>query len=105
MLSPRAYSDGDEDTPITPPHMQGPMTRARARQFNNQVLSLLRAVPNVNENMMLPKSNVFVSLRNDGPSTDERDKLWSMYIDGDGSNHTSIGDDATRGDFRTLKPP
>ena len=95
----------DATAPITAPHMQGPMTRARARQLNNQVLSFLRIVPNIHENMMLPKSNVFVSLRNDGPSTDERDKLWSMYVDGDGSKHMSFGDDATCGDFRTLKPP
>ena len=38
--------EDDEDIPTmdatastTPPHMQGPMTRARARQLNNQVLS------------------------------------------------------------------
>ena len=55
---------------------------------------------------MLPKSNVFVSLRNDGPSMDERDKLWSMFVHGDGSRSASVGDqDATGGDFRNLKPP
>ena len=54
---------------------------------------------------MLTKSNVFVSLRDDGPSTDERDKHWSMYVDGDSNKYMSFGDDATRGDFRTLKPP
>jgi hypothetical protein len=27
---------------------------------------------------MLPKSYVFVTLRNDGPSMNERDKHWSM---------------------------
>ena len=52
---------------------------------------------------MLPKSNVFVSLRNDGPSMDERDKLWSMYV---GSRSaTNEDDDATNGDYRDLKPP
>ena len=82
------------------------MTRARARQLNQQVLSFLQATPNIHENMMLPKSNVFVSLRNDGPSMDERDKLWSMYVGGDGSRSATNGDDdATNGDYRDLKPP
>ena len=52
----------DEDIPIidataatTPLPLQGPMTRARARQLNQQVLSFLRVVPNVHENRILPK--------------------------------------------------
>ena len=90
----------------TPPQMQGPLTRARARQLQQQVLSFLRATPNVHENMMLPKVDVFVSLRNDGPSMDERDKLWSMYVDGDSRRSGNKGeDDATNGDCRNLKPP
>ena len=76
------------------------MTRARARQLNQQVLSFLQATPNIHENMMLPKSNVFVSLRNDGPSMDARDKLWSMYVNGDGSRSAhEEGDDAANGDY------
>ena len=55
--------------------------------------------------MMLPKVDVFVSLRNDGPSMDERDKLWSMYAHGDGSRSAHDDVDATDGDFGTLKPP
>jgi hypothetical protein len=55
--------------------------------------------------MMLPKSDVFVTLRNDGPSMDERDKHWSMIVNGDGSQRVRIEDDATSGDFRTLKLP
>jgi hypothetical protein len=55
--------------------------------------------------MMLPKSNVFVTLRNDGPSMDERDKHWSMIVHGDGSKRLRMEEDATSGDFRTLKPP
>ena len=43
------------------------MTRAHARQLNQQVLSFLQATPTIHENMMLPKVDVFVSLRNDGP--------------------------------------
>jgi hypothetical protein len=35
--------------------------------------------------MMLPKSDVLLMLRNDGPSRDERDKHWSMIMHGDGS--------------------
>jgi hypothetical protein len=55
--------------------------------------------------MMLPKSDVFVTLRNDGPSMDERDKHWSMIVYGDVSKHLRIEECATSGDFRTLKPP
>ena len=48
---------------------------------------------------MLPKVDVFVSLRNDGPSMDERDQLWSMYVDTDGSRSATDGaEDATKGD-------
>jgi hypothetical protein len=54
---------------------------------------------------MLPKSDVFVTLRNDGPSMDERDKYWSINMHGDGSEHERIEDDAVNKDFRTLKPP
>jgi hypothetical protein len=55
--------------------------------------------------MMLPKSDVFMLLRNDGPSMDERDKNLSMIAHGDdGSNRVRIQDDATSEDFRTLKP-
>jgi hypothetical protein len=55
--------------------------------------------------MMLPKSDMFVTLRNDGPSMDEMDKHWSMIMHGDGSKRLRIEEDATSGDFRTLKPP
>ena len=97
----------DEDIPTvdataatTPSPLQGPITRARARQLNQQVLSFLQATTNIHENMMLPKSNVFVSLRNDGPSMDARDKLWSMYVNGDGSRSAhEEGDDAANGDY------
>ncbi|KAK1608008.1 hypothetical protein QYE76_031681 [Lolium multiflorum] len=50
--------------------------------------------------------DMFVTLRNDGPSMDEENKHWSMITHGgDGSKHLRIEDDATSGDFRTLKPP
>jgi hypothetical protein len=55
--------------------------------------------------MMLPKSDMFVTLRNDGPSMDERDKHLSMIVHGDGSKRLRMEEDATSGDFRTLKPP
>jgi hypothetical protein len=55
--------------------------------------------------MMLPKSDMFITLRNDGPSIDERDKLWSMIMHGDDSKRLKIEEDATSGDVRTLKPP
>jgi hypothetical protein len=54
---------------------------------------------------MLSKSDVFVTLRNDGPSMDERDKHWSMIMHGNGSEHVRIEEDATSENFRTLKPP
>jgi hypothetical protein len=99
------------DTTVAPtatlphvPQFQGPLTRARACQ--HQVLLFLGTIPNIHENMMLSKSDVFMLLRNDGPSMDERDKHWSMIMHGDnGSNHVRIQDDAASEDFRTLKPP
>ena len=96
----------DVSTTTTAPQLQGPLTRARARQLQHKVLSFLQATPNAHENMMLPKVDVFVSLRNDGPRMEERDKLWSMYVEGD--NHRSGNkeeDDATIGDYRNLKSP
>jgi hypothetical protein len=55
--------------------------------------------------MILPKSDVFVTLRNDGPSMDERDKHWSRIMHGDCNKHVRIEEDATSGDLRTLKLP
>jgi hypothetical protein len=55
--------------------------------------------------MMPPKSDMFVTIRNDGPSMDERDKHWSMIVHGDGIKCLRIEEDAIGGDFRTLKPP
>ncbi|KAK1561379.1 hypothetical protein QYE76_048204, partial [Lolium multiflorum] len=93
----------DEDIPSidttavpTATQIQGPITRARAKQLNYQVLSFLGTIPHIHENMMLPKSDMFVTLRNDGPSMDEEDKHWSMITHGgDGSKHLRIEDDAT----------
>jgi hypothetical protein len=95
------------DTPAAPTvtEIQGPITRARAKQLNYQVLSFLGTLSYIHENRMLPKSDMFVTLRNDGPSMDERDKHWSMIMHGDGSEHVRIEEDATSGNFRTLKPP
>ena len=100
------------DTTIAPaathphaPPLQGPLTRARACQLNYQVLSFLGTLPNIHENKILPKLDVFMLLRNDGPSMDEWDKHWSMMVHGDDNKLVRIEDDATSGDFRTLKPP
>ena len=94
------------DTTVVPTatHIQGPITRSRAKQLNYQVLSFLGTIPHIHENMMLPKSDVFLTLRNDGPSMDERDKHWSMAMHGDGSKHVMIQEKATDEDFRTLRP-
>jgi hypothetical protein len=95
------------DTPDAPTaeDIQGPITQARAKQLNYPVLSFLGTLSHIHENMMLPKSVMFVTLRNDGPSMDERDKHWTMIVHGDGSKRLRMEEDATRGDFRTLKPP
>jgi hypothetical protein len=59
------------DTPAAPTakHIQGRITRARAKKLNYQVLSFLGTLSHIHENMMLPKSDMFVILRNDGPTT------------------------------------
>jgi hypothetical protein len=44
--------------------IQGPLARACVFQLNYQVPSLLGILPNIYENMMLPKSNVFILFRN-----------------------------------------
>jgi hypothetical protein len=95
------------DTPAVPTteHIQGPITRARAKQLNYQVLSFLGTLSYIYENMMVPKSDMFVTLRNDGPSMDKRDKHWSMNMHGDGRQHERIEEDAASEDSRTLKPP
>jgi hypothetical protein len=82
----------DKPTAPTAEHIQGPITRARAKQLNYQVLSFLGTLSYIHEDMMLPKSDVFLTLRNDGPSMDERDKHWSMnmHVHGDGSQHERI---------------
>jgi hypothetical protein len=54
--------------------------------------------------MMLPKSDVFLLLRNDGPSRDKKDPIWNMMMHGDYSKVVRITDDATSVDFMTLKP-
>jgi hypothetical protein len=85
----------DEDIPhvdtTVAPTLQGPITRARARQLNYQVLSFLGMNPHILEHMMLPNSDMFVTLRNDGPSMDKKDN-------NDGSKHGEIEDGATTGD-------
>jgi hypothetical protein len=55
--------------------------------------------------MMLTKLDVLVTLRNDGPGMDERDKHWSIIVHGDGRKRLRIEEGATSGDFKTLKPP
>jgi hypothetical protein len=84
----------DEDIPSiytsaapTAEHIQGPITQARAKQLNYQVLSFLGTLSHIHENMILPKSDMFVTLRNDGPSMDERDKHWSMIVDTSNLHH------------------
>jgi hypothetical protein len=83
----------------------GPITRARSRQLNYQVLPFLGNDSNVHESMMLPKLDTFVLLTNEGPSLVKKDEYWSKIKHGDDGmrkgNKTGVSSD----DFRTLKPP
>jgi hypothetical protein len=67
--------------------------------------SLLGTIPHLHEDMMMPRSNVFVTLSNNRPSMDERDKHWSMIMHGDDNKLVRIEEDATSGNFITSKPP
>ena len=109
------YDDDEDittiDTTDTPtathhlvPQLQGPLASAHAHQLNYQVPSLLGILPNIHENMMLPKSNVFMLFRN-GSRMDGKAKYWIRNVHGYGSKPTRIQDGAVSEDFRTLKPP
>jgi hypothetical protein len=87
------------------PQLQGHFTRARARQINYQVPSFVGTLPNNHENMMLPKSDVFITFRNDGTSMDDKVKDWNMIMHGDGSGLARIWDVAASEDFQILKSP
>jgi hypothetical protein len=87
------------------PQLEGPLARARAREINYQVPFFVGTFPKNHENMMLPKSNVFMIFRNDRTSMDEKVKHWNIIMHGDGSGLARIWDDATSEDFQTLKPP
>src|SRR3954462_12321784 len=101
----------DEDisanvTPTSPPSTHiGPVTRARARQLNYQVLSFLANPSNVHEHMMLPKIDTFVFLMSEGPSMDKEDGHWSGIKHGKEGARAGKENGASSGDFRTLKPP
>ena len=68
------FQEGDDDedintivTPIAPAAIHTrPITRARARQLNYQVLTFFGNNSNVHENMMLPKLDTFVLLKMKG---------------------------------------
>ena len=100
--------DEDINTIVTPTAptttYTGPITRARARQLNYQVLSFLGNDSNVHENMMLPKLDTFVLLTNEGPSL-EKDEHWSKNKHGDDGMRKGNKNGVTSDDFRTLKPP
>ena len=110
-VHPISVSAPDEDintivTPTAPAAIHtGPITRARARQLNYQVLSFLGNGSNVHENMMLPKLDTLVFLTNEGPSLDKKDEPWSKFKHGDDGMRKGITNRVTSDDFRTLKPP
>ena len=101
--------DEDINTVVTPTALAAihtrPITRARARQLNYQVLSFLSDNTNVHENMMLPNLDTFVFLTNEGPSMDKRDEYWSKTKHGDDNMRKGKKNGVTSDDFRTLKPP
>ena len=93
-------------TPTSPPATRiGPVTRARARQLNYQVLSFLGSPCNVHDHMMLPKLDTFVLLMNEGPSMDKKDGHWSGNKHGEEGARAGMNNGAFSGDFCTLKPP
>ena len=100
----------DEDmatkvTPIFPAVLPlGTVARAQICLLNYQVLSFLGNVSSVHENMMLPKLDTFVLLRNEGPSF-EKDEHWSKNKHGDDGMHKGNKNSVTSDDFRSLKPP
>ena len=99
--------DEDINTIVTPTAPTathtGPITRARARQLNYQVLPFLGNDSNVHENMMLRKLDMFVLFTNEGPSMDKGYDHLSRIKHGDDGmrkgNKTGVWSD----DFRTLK--
>ena len=103
------HADEDISTNVTPTSSPtthtGPVTRARARQLNYQVLSFLVNPSNVHEHMMLPKVDTLVCLMNEGPSMDKKDGHWSGIKHGEGGAHAGQENGASSGDFRTFKPP
>ncbi|KAM3330698.1 hypothetical protein ACQJBY_027073 [Aegilops geniculata] len=102
------WFDEDINTIVTPTAptvtYTGPITRARARQLNYQVLSFLGNDSNVHENMILPKLDTFVLLTNEGPSL-EKDGHWSKNTHGVDGMRKGIKNGVISDDFRTLKPP
>ena len=98
-----SIQEGEDDEDITTIDTTDTPT-ATHHQLNYQVPSLLGILPNIYENMMLPKSNVFMLFRN-GPSMDGNAKHWIRNVYGDGSKLARIQDGTTSEDFRTLKPP
>ena len=103
------YSIPDEDintivTPTAPVAIHtGPITRARTRQLNYQVLSFLGNDSNVHENMMLPKLGTCVLLTNEGPSLDKNDEPWSKFKHGDDGMRKGNKNGVTSDDFRTFE--
>ena len=102
-------TDEDITTTVTPTApavtYMGPITRARARQLNYQVLSFLGNDSNVHENMMLPKLDTFVLLTNEGPNMDKKDEHWSMIKHGDDGMRKGNKNGVSGGVFSTLKAP
>ena len=99
--------DEDINTIVTPTAptatYTGPITRARTRQLNYQVLPFLGNDSNVRENMMLPKLGTFVLLTNEGPSLDKKDDHWSKIKHGDEGTREGNHNGVSSAYFSTLK--
>ncbi|WVZ70319.1 hypothetical protein U9M48_018994 [Paspalum notatum var. saurae] len=62
-----SLQEGEDDEDITPMVMQGPITRARAKQLNQQVSSFLGARNSTYKDGMLPNDIIdYIVLRNLG---------------------------------------
>ena len=92
--------DEDISTTVTPTPAVGPMTRARVKQLNGQVLSLLNNYDLTDKNMMLPSSFDLLVLRNEGVGE------WKRGAQGIGHGSTGQEEEAMAdGDPGTLKLP
>ncbi|WVZ52679.1 hypothetical protein U9M48_003716 [Paspalum notatum var. saurae] len=77
-----SLQEGEDDEDITPMVMQGPITRAHAKQLNQQVSSFLGARNSTYKDGMLPNDNIdYIVLRNLG---EDHEGLGDQHGPGEG---------------------